>query len=65
MTGDDKPIAEKNVQESNAKLKTAQAEVVAAEKKLKAATVRAKPKDIVDIVVSKPIRIRVKPAEKS
>lgn len=65
VTGDDKPIAEKNVQESNAKLKTAQAEVVAAEKKLKAATVRAKPKDIVDIVVSKPIRIRVKPAEKS
>ena len=35
------------------------AKVVANDKMLKLATAIAKPKDIVDIVVSKPIRIRV------
>lgn len=44
-------------------LKQAQAAVTAAEAKLKAATAAATPKDIVDIVVSRPIRIRVNPAE--
>ncbi len=46
------------------KHKSATAAVVRAEQRLKAATARAKPKDIVDIVVSTPIKIRVKPAEK-
>jgi hypothetical protein len=49
---------------ATAKQKTAEAAVVAADRKLKAATAKAKPKDIVDIIVSTPIRIRVKPAEK-
>jgi hypothetical protein len=45
-----------------AKKKAAEAVVVAAEQRVKAATARSKPKDIVDIIVSTPIRIRVKPA---
>ena len=39
-------------------------QVKAAEQRLKQVTAQAKPKDIVDIVVSEPIAIRVKPAEK-
>ncbi len=50
-----------------AELKTKhQAAVVAlnaAAEKVKQATQRAQPRDIVDIVVSEPIAIRVKPAE--
>lgn len=42
--------------------KAAEAAVTAAEKQLKAATTKAAPKDIVDIVVSQPIKIRVVPA---
>ena len=42
---------------------TAAAKVDAANKRLVAATNAAKPKDIVDIIVSQPITIRVKPAE--
>ncbi len=51
----------KQVKESH---KQVLASVKAAEKKLTAAQNAAKPKDIVDIVVSKPCTIRVLPAEK-
>jgi len=44
------------------KKKAAEAEMAKAEKKMKAVTAAAAPKDIVDIVVSEPIRISVKPA---
>jgi hypothetical protein len=44
------------------KQKSAAATVVAANQRLKAATAKSQPKDIVDIIVSTPIRIRVKPA---
>lgn len=47
------------------KAKTAQAGIATADKLLKSATAKAKPKDIVDIIVSKPITIRVNPAEKA
>jgi hypothetical protein len=46
------------------KQKAADAAVAAASKALEAATNAAKPKDIVDIVVSTPIRIRVNSADK-
>ncbi len=54
---------EKSAQDAAAKQKSAEAAVAAANKQLKAATTKAAPKDIVDIVVSTPIAIRVKPAE--
>jgi hypothetical protein len=60
---DQKAQAEKTAQDAAAKQKTADAAVAAADKLLKSATAAAKPKDIVDIVVSTPISIRVKPAE--
>lgn len=41
------------------------ADIKAAEQKLKDVTARAQPKDIVDIVVTKPVTIRVKPAAKA
>ena len=44
--------------------KAAEAAIAAAELQLKNATAKAQPKDIVDIVVSKPFTIRVKPAVK-
>ncbi|MCP4172807.1 MAG: serine protease [Fuerstiella sp.] len=53
----------KSAQEAVAKQKSAEAAVAVADKQLKAATTKAAPKDIVDIVVSTPIAIRVKPAE--
>jgi len=59
-----KSEADKSAQDAVAKMKLADAAVAAADKKLKSATAVAKPKDIVDIVVSTPISIRVKPAEK-
>lgn len=59
-----KSAADQAVQDAVEKKKAADAAVAAAEKRLKAATAIAKPKDIVDIVVSTPISIRVKPAEK-
>ena len=46
-----------------AKQKAAQATVAATAERLKQATATAAPRDIVDIVVSEPISIRVKPAE--
>ncbi|MCA9005240.1 MAG: serine protease, partial [Planctomycetaceae bacterium] len=51
--------------EAAAKAKTAQAAVAKADKELKQATAKAKPKDIVDIIFSKPITIRVNPAKKA
>lgn len=56
--------AAKAAQAVAAKRKAAAAAVAAAAAQLKKATEAAKPKDIVDIVVSEPIAIRVKPAEK-
>jgi hypothetical protein len=50
--------------ELEAKRKAATAAVTVAAAKLKQVTEAAQPKDIVDIVVSEPIAIRVKPAEK-
>ena len=58
-----KAEVEKSAQDAAAKQKSAEAAVSAADKQLKAATTKAAPKDIVDIVVSTPISIRVKPAE--
>ncbi|PHS14856.1 MAG: serine protease [Blastopirellula sp.] len=56
---DNQPTANKLAQTATTKHKAMAAKVVANDKKLKTATATAKPKDIVDIVVSKPIRIRV------
>jgi hypothetical protein len=47
------------------KAKAAQAAVTAAEAQLKAATTTAAPKDIVDIIVTAPVTIRVNPVEKA
>jgi hypothetical protein len=60
---DQKAEAEKAAQDAVAKHKSAEAVVAAADKRLKSAIAKAKPKDIVDIIVSNPIIIRVKPAE--
>lgn len=46
------------------KQQATEAAITAAEQKLKDATAKARPKDIVDIVVTQPITIRVKPADK-
>jgi len=59
-----KPEADKAVEAATAKQKTATAAVAAAADKIKQATAAAQPRDIVDIVVSEPIKIRVNPAEK-
>lgn len=64
VPAEQKAEAEKAAQDAVVKQKAADAAVVAADKLLKSATAAAKPKDIVDIVVSTPISIRVKPAEK-
>ncbi|MCG8650163.1 MAG: serine protease, partial [Pirellulales bacterium] len=61
----DKPKREQQARAAAAELKAAQAELAAAAKRVQAATNRAKPKDIVDIIVSEPIAIRVKPGETS
>lgn len=58
-----KVAAEKAAQDAVARHKAAQEAVTAAEKKLQATSAVAKPKDIVDIVVSTPIAIRVNPAD--
>ncbi len=52
-------------QMASVKQKIAAAAVTAANKRLQAATAQAKPKDIVDIVVSTPISIRVLSAEQT
>ncbi|REK24117.1 MAG: serine protease [Planctomycetota bacterium] len=62
---EEKANAEAAAQAAAEKQKAADAAVAAAEKRLQAATNRAKPKDIVDIVVSTPITLRVKPAEEA
>jgi hypothetical protein len=60
---DQRAESTKAAQDAAAKHKSAEAAAVAADKRLKSATAKAKPKDIVDIIVSKPITIRVKPAK--
>ncbi|MCX7418270.1 MAG: serine protease [Planctomycetia bacterium] len=54
-----KPEADKAVEAATAKQKTAAATVAAAAERVKATTAAAQPNDIVDIVVSEPIKIRV------
>lgn len=54
---------QKAIAEAMARHKSAVAALAAAAQQLKTATAAAQPKDIVDIVVSEPIAIRVKPAE--
>jgi len=56
--------AQKAAQEAAEQHKSATAAVAAADKQLKDATSKAQPQDIVDIISSTPIRIRIKPAEK-
>ncbi|WP_298868546.1 serine protease [uncultured Gimesia sp.] len=51
--------------EAAKKAKSAEAIVATSDKQLKSATARSKPKDIVDIIVSTPITIRVNPAKKA
>ncbi len=60
-----KAEADKAVEAVAVRQKAAAAAVAAAAEKLKQATQVAQPRDIVDIVVSEPIAIRVKPAEKN
>jgi hypothetical protein len=62
-TVEQKPEIEQAIKDADAKQKAAALAVTAAAEQLKKATALASPKDIVDIVVSKPIAIRVKPAE--
>lgn len=57
--------AEAAAQQALAEQKQAEAAVATAEKELKSASAKANPKDIVDIIVSKPISIRVLAAEKA
>lgn len=57
-----KPEADKAVEAVTARQKAAAAALAAAGEKLKQVTQVAQPRDIVDIVVSEPIAIRVKPA---
>lgn len=59
-----KSEAEQAVQAAVEKQKAAEAQVEAAEKQLKTAVAIAQPRDIVDIVVSTPVSIRVNEAEK-
>ncbi len=59
-----KPEADKLVAAVAARLKVAVTAMSAADQKLKNATATAQPRDIVDIVVSEPIAIRVKAAAK-
>lgn len=53
--------ASRLAEEAAARLKAAEAAVAAAEKVLKAAQSKAAPRDIVDIVVTTPVRVRVRP----
>ncbi len=59
-----KPEADKAVEAATTKQKAATAAVAAAADKIKQATAAAQPRDIVDIVVSEPITIRVNAPEK-
>ena len=60
---DKKPAADLAVQAITERQKTAAASMATAQEQLKKATEVAQPRDIVDIVVSEPIAIRVQPAE--
>jgi len=60
---ENKPAADLAVQSIAERQKAAAAVLAAATEQLKQATLIAQPRDIVDIVVSQPIAIRVKPAE--
>ena len=62
-TAEEKAKVDQAIQAVAEKQKQAAAAVVAATKQVKTATDQAKPKDIVDIIVSEPIAIRVNPAE--
>ncbi len=64
-TEDQKPALAQAAQTATDQKKAADAAIAAAEKQLKDATEKAKPKDIVDIVVSAPISIRVLPTEEA
>jgi hypothetical protein len=61
---DAKPEADKAVVAATEKQKAATAAVAAAAEQVKKATANAQPRDIVDIVVSEPIAIRVNPTDK-
>ncbi|MCA8997114.1 MAG: serine protease [Planctomycetaceae bacterium] len=64
-TEPDKADVEARAKAAEAELKAAQAALAEAEKSLKEATAKAQPKDLVDIVATPPIQVRVapKPAE--
>jgi hypothetical protein len=62
--GENKAAADQALEAARVKQKAAAAAVVAAAEQVKKATAAANPTDIVDIVVSEPIAIRVTPAEK-
>ncbi len=62
-TADEKAKIDASIKANTVQQKQAAAAVAQATKQLKTATDQAKPKDIVDIIVSEPIAIRVKPAE--
>ena len=57
--------AELAAKSADEKLKAAKAAKTAAVNKVKAVTAEAAPKDIADILVSEPIRVRVLPADKN
>jgi len=59
-TPEQKPQADKAANAAAEQQKTAEAAATAAAKRLKDVTAKSQPRDIVDIVVSKPITIRVK-----
>ena len=63
-TDDQKTELTRTAEAAATRQKTAEQAVAATKKQLQQATNNAKPKDIVDIVVSHPITIRVQPAEK-
>jgi hypothetical protein len=62
-TAESKREAEQTASAVAARLKAAKDALAAASEQLKRATAAAQPKDIVDIVVTEPIAIHVKPAE--
>ncbi len=57
------PEARQAAEAATARQKAAAAALTAATERLKQATAVAQPKDIVDIIVSEPIAIRIQPAE--
>jgi hypothetical protein len=59
-----KPELESAMKAAAEKAKTAEAAKTQAAQRMKAATAAAEPKDTVDIVVSEPIHVRIKPADK-